>query len=174
MHQLFLVWCDKLCLCEISPQKEIHGREVRGTRRVFNGTPSSNPCVWKSCIEVSSCIVMVVGRCTHTLTVANILSFLLMELSLVRDTLTCFKSLLVHKLLRSLVITARFTFSKMEHLPTTIAMHELTSMQLFQTHGLDEGVPLNTLRVPRTSRPWISFCGDISQRQSLSHQTKNN
>ena len=33
--------------------------------------------------------------------------------------------------------------SKMEHLPTTIAMFELTSMQLFQTPGLDEGVPLN-------------------------------
>ena len=53
MHQLFLVWYDELCLWDI-PQKEIHGREVRGTSRVFNGTPSSNPCVWKSCIEVQT------------------------------------------------------------------------------------------------------------------------
>ena len=45
----------------------------------------------------------------------------------------------------------------MEHLPSTIAMYELTSMQLFPTHGLDEGVPLNTLYVPRTWRPWTSF-----------------
>ena len=30
------------------------------------------------------------------------------------------------------------------------AMYELTSMQCFLTHGLDEGAPLNTLRVPQT------------------------
>ena len=31
---------------ETSPQKEVHWREVRGTCRVLNNTPSSNPCVW--------------------------------------------------------------------------------------------------------------------------------
>lgn len=53
----------------ISPQKEVHGHEVWGTRRVLNGTPSSNPGVWKSCIEVSSYIAMVVGRCSILLKV---------------------------------------------------------------------------------------------------------
>ena len=52
-----------------------------------------------------------------------------------------------------------------QHLPTTIAMYDLTSMQLFQTHGLDEGVPLNTLRVPQTSRQWT--CGDISKTKFI-------
>ena len=41
------------------------------------------------------------------------------------------------------------------------------------THGLDEGVTLNTLRVPQTLRPW-TFILVISQRQSLSQQIKNN
>ena len=54
---------------EISPKKEVHGREVWGTRRVFNGTPSSTPCVWKSCIEVSLYIATVVGRCSILLKV---------------------------------------------------------------------------------------------------------
>ena len=79
----------------------------------------------------------------------------------------CFRSLSVHKFQRSLVMTMRVTFSKMEHLPTTIAMYELTSMQVFQTHGLDEGVPLNTLRFPQTSRPWTSFCGVISKTKFI-------
>ena len=44
----------------------------------------------------------------------------------------------------------RFPVSKMEHLHTTIANRDVRAplMQLFQTHGLDEGVLLNTLRVP--------------------------
>ena len=54
---------------EVSPQKEVHGREVWGTRSVFNGIPSSNPCAWKSCVEVSSYIAMVVGRCSILLKV---------------------------------------------------------------------------------------------------------
>ena len=54
---------------EILSQKEVHGHEVWGTHRVFNGTPSSNACVWKSCIEVSWYIAMVVGRCSILLKV---------------------------------------------------------------------------------------------------------
>ena len=30
----------------------------------------------------------------------------------------------------------------------------------FQTHGLDEGAPLNTLRVPQTLHPWTFFFRD--------------
>ena len=58
-------------------------------------------------------------------------------------------------------------FQQDEAPPTTIAMYKLTSMQLFQTHGLEEGVPLNTLNVPWSSRPWISFCGDISKTKFI-------
>ena len=90
-----------------------------------------------------------------------------MEMSLGWVTLTCFRSLSIHKFQRCLMMTARFTFSKMEHLPTIIAMYELTLMQLFQTHGLDEGEPLNTLCVPQTSRSWTSFCGDISKTKFI-------
>ena len=54
-------------------------------------------------------------------------------------------------------------FSKMEHLLTTIATYELILMQLFQKHGLDEGVSLNTLHVPQIVRPWTFFYGDISK-----------
>ena len=79
-------------------------------------------------------------------------------------TLTALRSLSVHKFQRCLVMTTRVTFSKMEHLLPT---YELTSMQLFQTHEFDEGVPFNTLRVHQTSRPWTSFCGDISKTKFI-------
>ena len=54
---------------EVSPQKEVNEYEVWGTCRVFNGTTLSNSCVWKSCIEMSSYITMVVGRCSILLKV---------------------------------------------------------------------------------------------------------
>ena len=52
----------------------------------------------------------------------------------------------------------------MELLSTTIAKYVLTSMQLFQTHGLDEGVPLNILCVPKTSRPWTFLWGYLKDK----------
>ena len=66
------LFCTINFVFEITPQKEVHGREAWGTHRIFNGTPSSNPRVWKTCIEVSSYIAMVVGRCSILLKVTLI------------------------------------------------------------------------------------------------------
>ena len=44
---------------------------------------------------------------------------------------------------------------------------DYTLHRSFITHGLDEGVRLNTLRIPQTSSPWTSFFGDISNTKFI-------
>ena len=106
-------------------------------------------------------------KCTHTLTVANILSFLLMELSLVRDTLTCFKSLLVHKLLRCLVITARCTFSKMEHFPHYHRDAQAHLGAAFPDTWIGRRGAIEYPACSPHLTPLDFFCGDISKTKFI-------